>query len=94
MCVSLYGSSRESSPIIVPADKAPNNVVFICKTYYYSCLQNEFIDNNDVDSSTNFTKEEILVNHRSVLTMAVGTGGAGGGGGNCPPPNILPTQKI
>ena len=25
--------------------------------------------------------------------MAVGTGGAGGGG-NCPPPNILPTQKI
>ena len=32
----------------------------------------ELIDNNDVDSSTyqrtNFTKEEILVNHRSVLT--------------------------
>ena len=24
--------------------------------------------------------------------MAKGTGGAGGG--NCPPPNILPTQKI
>ena len=58
--------------VIVPADKASNNVVFICKTYYYSCLQKEFIDKNDVDSSTyqrtNFTKEEILVNHRSVLT--------------------------
>ena len=58
--------------IYVPADKASNNVVFICKTYYYSCLQKELIDNNDVDSSTyqrtNFTKEEILVNHRSVLT--------------------------
>ena len=58
--------------IIVPADKASNNVVFICKTYYYSCLQKELIDNNNVDSSTyqrtNITKEEILVNHRSVLT--------------------------
>ena len=58
--------------VIVPADKASNNVVFICKTYYYSCLQKELIDNNDVDSSTyqrtDFTKEEILVNHRSVLT--------------------------
>ena len=58
--------------VIVPADKASNNVVFICKTYYYSCLQKELIDNNDVDSSTyqrtNFSKEEILVNHRSVLT--------------------------
>ena len=57
--------------VIVPADQASNNV-FICKTYYYSCLQKELIDNNDVDSSTyqrtNFTKEEILVNHRSVLT--------------------------
>ena len=58
--------------VIVPADKASNNVVFICKTYYFSCLQKELIDKNDVDSSiyqrTNFTKEEILVNHRSVLT--------------------------
>ena len=58
--------------VIVPADKASNNVVFICKTYYYSCLQKELIDNNDVDSSTyqrtDFTKEEVMVNHRSVLT--------------------------
>ena len=58
--------------VIVPADKASNNVVFICKTYYYSCLQKELIDDNDVDTSTyqrtNFTKEEILINHRSVLS--------------------------
>ena len=58
--------------VIVPADKASDNVVFICKTYYYSCLQKELIDNNDVDSSTyqrtNFTMEEILFNLRSVLT--------------------------
>ena len=25
--------------VIFPADKASNNVIFICKTYYYSCLQ-------------------------------------------------------
>ena len=53
------------------ADLHDRFVVFICKTYYYSCLQKELIDNNDVVSSsyqrTNFTKEEILVNHRSVL---------------------------
>ena len=27
--------------VIVPADKAPNNVVFVCKTYYLSCLKKE-----------------------------------------------------
>ena len=58
--------------VIVPADKASSNVVFICKTYYYSCLQKELVDNNDVDISTyqctNFTKEEIVINHRSVLS--------------------------
>ena len=50
--------------VIVPADKASNNVVFICKTYYYSCLQKELIENNVVDSSThqrtNFTKGGIF----------------------------------
>ena len=49
--------------VVVPADKASNNVVFICKTYHYSCLQKELMDNNNVDTSTyqrtNFTKEEI-----------------------------------
>ena len=27
--------------VIVPADKASNNVVFVCKTYYFECLQRE-----------------------------------------------------
>ena len=49
-----------------------SNNVFICKTYYYSCLQKELFDNNDVATSTyqrtNFTKEEILINHCSVLS--------------------------
>ena len=28
--------------VLVPADKASNNIVFVCKSYYYSCLLNEF----------------------------------------------------
>ena len=70
--VSRHLADLHDRFVIVPADKASNNVVFICKTYYYSCLQKELIDNNDVDTSTyqrtNFTKEEILINHRSVLS--------------------------
>ena len=70
--VSRHLADLHDRFVIVPADKASNNVVFICKTYYYSCLQKELVDNNDVDTSTyqrtNFTKEEILINHRSVLS--------------------------
>ena len=70
--VSRHLADLHDRFVIVPADKASNNVVFICKTYYYSCLQKELIDNNDVNTSTyqrtNFTKEESLINHRSVLS--------------------------
>ena len=69
--VSRHLADLHDCFVIVPADKASNNVVFICKTYYYNCLQKELIDDNDVDTSTyqrtNFTKDEILINHRSVL---------------------------
>ena len=27
--------------VVVPADKAANNIVFVCKRYYYECLINE-----------------------------------------------------
>jgi hypothetical protein len=27
--------------VLVPADKASNNIVFVCKKYYYECLLNE-----------------------------------------------------
>ena len=69
--VSRHLADLHDRFVIVPAYKASNNVVFICKIYYYSCLQKELVYNNDVDTSTyqrtNFTKEEILINHRSVL---------------------------
>ena len=53
--------------VIVLADKASNNVVFICKAYHNSCLQKELIENNVIDSSTYFRKGEILIHHPSVL---------------------------
>jgi hypothetical protein len=27
--------------VLVPADKASNNIVFVCKTHYYNCILNE-----------------------------------------------------
>ena len=57
--------------VIVPADKASNNIVFICKAYYYDCLINELGINNSQGNSTykhtTLSKEEILDNHKSVL---------------------------
>ena len=57
--------------VIVSADKAPNNIVFVCKSYYKDCLIKELgIDTlvgNPTYTPTTLTKEEILDNHRSVL---------------------------
>jgi hypothetical protein len=56
---------------VVSADKAPNNIVFVCKSHYVDCLITELcIDNslgNPTYTPTTHTKEEILDNHRSVL---------------------------
>ena len=38
--VSRYLEDLHDHFVIVPADKAPNNV-FICKAFYYSCLREE-----------------------------------------------------
>ena len=58
--------------VIVPADKASNNVVFVCKAYYFSCLKQELDLDVSITNSTyqwtNFSKDEILANHRSVLS--------------------------
>ena len=33
-------SSLHNNYVVVPADKASNNIVFICKAHYYNCLTN------------------------------------------------------
>ena len=57
--------------VIVSADKAPNNIVFVCKSHYIDDQIKELgIDNlpgNPTYTPTTLTKEEILDNHRSVL---------------------------
>jgi len=57
--------------VIFSTDKAPNNIVFVCKSHYIDCLIKELgIDNslgNPTYTPTTLTKEEILDTRRSVL---------------------------
>jgi hypothetical protein len=49
--------------VLVPADKASNNIVFVCKNYNYECLLNELgftsTSGNTTYTRTNVTKDEI-----------------------------------
>jgi hypothetical protein len=57
--------------VLVPADKASNDIVFVYKTYYYECLLNElgftYTSGKPTYTRTNLTKVEILQNLFSVL---------------------------
>ena len=57
--------------VLVPADKACNNIVFVCKAHYYNCILNELGINstfgNRTYTPTALSKDEILQNHASVL---------------------------
>ena len=65
-------SSIHDKYVVVPADKAPNNVVFVCKSYYYECLIKELgIDGcsgSPTYKNVSFDKDEILANHKSFLS--------------------------
>jgi hypothetical protein len=52
---------------LVPVDKASNNIVFVCKSYYLECLIKELGINSNTSSNatynpTSFDKDEILAN--------------------------------
>jgi hypothetical protein len=57
--------------VLVPADKASNNIVFVCKNYYYEYLLNELgftsTSGNPTYTRTNLSRDEILQNHLTVL---------------------------
>ena len=57
--------------VLTPADKASNNIVFVCKKYYYECLIRELGLNNPSKNptytATTLSQSEILDNHNSVL---------------------------
>ena len=70
-CTKRQLSDLHDKYVIVPADKAPNNIVFVCKRYYVDCLIEELGINkthgNATYTPTALTKREILNNHLSVL---------------------------
>jgi len=65
-------TNLHSKYVVVPADEAFNNIVFVCKTYYIDCLVKELGFNNDMGnptySPTSLSKDEILSNHKSVIS--------------------------
>ena len=69
--VAKHLSHFHDKYVVVPADKAPNIIVFVCKSHYIDFLIRELgIDNSPVNPTYTLwtlVKEEILYNHRSVL---------------------------
>jgi len=61
-----------SKYVVVPTEKASNNIVFVCKTYYIDCFVKELgIDNNTgnpIYTPTSLSKDEIRSNHKSVIS--------------------------
>jgi hypothetical protein len=59
--------------VLVSEEKAcaSNNIVIVCKKYYYECLLNEMgltsTSRNPTYTRTNLTKDEIQHNHLSVV---------------------------
>jgi hypothetical protein len=53
--------------VIVSGDKAPNNIVCVCKSHYIKELGIDNSLGNPTYTPTTPTKEEILDNNRSVL---------------------------
>jgi len=61
-----------SKYVVVSSDKASNNIVFVCKTYYIDCLVKELCINNNTGNPTcspiSLSKEEIISNHKSLVS--------------------------
>jgi len=61
-----------SKYVVVPANNASNNIVFVCKTYYIDCLLKQLGINNNTGNSTytptSLSKDEILSSHKSVIS--------------------------
>ena len=57
--------------VIVPADKASNNIVFICTTRYTNCLMEDLgistMTGSRTYNLTAMSKDEILQNHHLVM---------------------------
>ena len=71
--IKVYNNTAlQNKYVIVPADKAPNNIVFVCKNHYIQCLLSELGINTHLPNNTytpvTLSKQEILNNQLSVLS--------------------------
>ena len=59
--------------VVVPADKVYNNIVFVCKTHYITCLGEELglntSEGNPTCTCTSLSKKEILSNHKTIFFL-------------------------
>ena len=53
--------------VFVPADKAANNIIVVCRKYYIEVLKQE-ITNSQTFQLTNSTENQIVINHNLVTT--------------------------
>jgi hypothetical protein len=57
--------------VLIPADKACNNIVFVCKAHYCNCILNKLgiksTFGNPTYTPAALSQDEILQNHRSIL---------------------------
>jgi hypothetical protein len=64
--VAKHLSLLHDKYVIVSADKAPNNIVLVCKSHYIDCLIKELGIDNSLGKPYIYP-DDILDNHRSVL---------------------------
>jgi hypothetical protein len=62
-----FSETIHNRHVVVPADKAPNNIILICKEHYNDCLKIELGLESSQGNPTTLSKEEIIDNHMSVL---------------------------
>ena len=50
--VARHLSELHEKYVVVPTDKAPNNIVFVCKSHYIGCLIKELGINSSLGNTT------------------------------------------
>jgi hypothetical protein len=68
---SVFKILHRKLNVVVPADKAPINIVLISKSYYVDCLHlglNSSQGGNPTYTATTLSKDEIIDKHMSVLS--------------------------
>ena len=70
--VKAYLKELHEKCLLVPADKAGNNIIFVCKQYYIQTLMEELELNsgstiNSTYEAQDVTADEVIQNHASAL---------------------------